>query len=205
MYTEAVVFDLGRVLLHWDPEGFYDREIGEDRRRALFDEVPLTHVNEEIDRGAPFRDSIYALADAYPDHAGAIRLWHDRWLEMAAPAIEGSAVLLRALRARGLPVYALTNFGAGPLALAEQAYPVLRDFDRRFVSGELGVLKPEPRIYEIVEEKTGHAPGTLFFTDDKPENVAAAAARGWKTHLFEHPEGLAMALVAEGLLAKNPL
>lgn len=205
MGIEAVVFDLGRVLLHWDPEGFYDREIGEAGRRKLFAEVPLHEVNEQIDRGAPFRDSIYALASAHPEHASAIRFWHDRWLDIATPEIEESAVLLRALRARGVPVYALTNFGAGPLALAEQAYPVLREFDLRFVSGELGVLKPDPRIYEILEEQTGHAPGALLFTDDKPENIATATARGWKTHLFEHPEGWATELVVAGLLPENPL
>lgn len=205
MAIEAVVFDLGRVLLHWDPEAFYDREIGEERRRELFAEVPLHEVNEQIDRGAPFRDSIYGLAEAHPGHAASIRLWHDRWMDIATPGIDGSAVLLRALRARGVPVYALTNFGEGPLALAEQAYPVLQEFDRRFVSGELGVLKPEPRIYEILEEQTRHPADGLLFVDDKPENIDAAAARGWKTHLFEHPEGWGDALVAEGLLPENPL
>ena len=205
MAIEAVVFDLGRVLLHWDPEAFYDRVIGEAQRRALFAEVPLHEVNEQIDRGAPFRDSIYRLAEAHPTHATAIRFWHDRWLEIATPAIDGSAVLLRALRAQGVPVYALTNFGAGPLALADQAYPVLKEFDLRFVSGELGILKPEPEIFQVLEEQTGHTGDSLIFVDDKPENIAAAAARGWRTHLFEHAEGWADTLVAEGLLPENPL
>lgn len=205
MGIEAVVFDLGRVLIHWDPEGFFDREIGETQRHALFDCVPIDAVNQEIDRGAPFRDSIYTLAEAHPNHASAIRLWHDRWLEMASPAIEGSAVLLRALRARDIPVYAFSNFGTGPLAVAEVAYPVLGEFDARFISGALGVLKPEPRFYEILEETTGHAPQTLLFTDDKPENLAVADARGWQTHLFEGPDGWAARLVAEGLLSQNPL
>lgn len=205
MAIEAVVFDLGRVLIHWDPEGFYDRQIGPQARQALFSQVPLYEVNAQIDLGAEFQSSIYNLAARYPAHGAAIRMWHDHWIDMAAPAIEPSAVLLRALKAAGLPVYALTNFGIGPLRVAERAYPVLREFDQRFVSGELHIAKPDPRIYEALEQGTGHAPERLLFTDDLPANIAAARARGWQTHLFEGPEGFAARLVAEGLLARSPL
>lgn len=205
MTIEAVVFDLGRVMFHWDPEGVYDRVVGPKRREAFFAEVPIHDLNAEIDRGAPFRDSLDEAALRHPDYAEELRFWHDGWLEMASPAIEGSAVLLRSLRARHIPVYALSNLGLGPLALAEQAYPVLREFDRRFFSAEYGVLKPDPRIYEVLEDATGHPPETLLFTDDKRENIQAAAARGWQTHLFEGPVGWAARLVSEGLLDADPL
>ncbi|MEM1066995.1 MAG: HAD-IA family hydrolase, partial [Pseudomonadota bacterium] len=76
----------------------------------------------------------------------------------------------------------------------------LTEFDRRYISGHMRCIKPEPRIYEMVEADSGVAPGRLLFTDDKPDNIAAAAARGWQTHLFEGPEGWAARLVAEGLL-----
>jgi len=196
----AVIFDIGKVLIEWDPEGFFDRAIGPAARRALFAEVDLHGMNLDIDRGAPFRETVYGLADRHPGHAAAIRMWHDRWIEMASPEIPGSVALLRALRARGVPVFALTNFGVGSFGVAEAAYPFLGMFDRRYVSGQLRLMKPEPAIYAHVEADCGLPPDTLLFADDRPENVAAAAARGWRTHLFDGPEGWAGRLVAEGLL-----
>ncbi len=197
---EAVVFDIGNVLIHWDPEGFYDRRIGRARREALYAAVDLDAMNLRSDRGEDLAELVAEAAAAHPDFADEIRCWHDNWLDMAQPDIPRSAVLLRALRRRGVPVFALTNFGVPTLAMADVAYPVLTEFDRRFVSGELRMLKPEPEIYAHVEQETGVAPERLLFTDDKPENIEAAAARGWQTHLFDTPEGFAARLVAEGLL-----
>jgi len=201
MTIEAVIFDIGNVLIEWQPERFYDAEIGPEQRRALFAEVDLHAMNDRIDRGANWRATVMETAARVPDHAAAIAMWHDRWIEMARPEIPGSVALLRRLRAAGVPVYALTNFGIESFAFAETHYPFLAEFDRRFVSGHMGVTKPDPEIYAMVERDTGHAPGRLLFTDDRPENVAAAAARGWGTHLFDGPEGWAHRLAAEGLLA----
>ncbi|MEM9973651.1 MAG: HAD family phosphatase [Pseudomonadota bacterium] len=198
--ADVVVFDIGNVLIEWQPERYYDRTIGEVRRRALFDEVDLHAVNDLVDRGADFRDTIYSAAEANPAWANEIRAWHDHWLELAQPVIPHSVLLLRQLRAKGVPVFALTNFGIGSFELAERHYSFLTEFDRRYISGHMRYIKPEPRIYEMVEADSGVAPGRLLFTDDKPENIAAAAARGWQTHLFEGPEGWAARLVAEGLL-----
>lgn len=99
-----------------------------------------------------------------------------------------------------MPVFALTNFGVGSFDLARQHYPFLDEFDRKYVSGHMKVIKPEARIYQMVEEDCGIAPAALLFTDDRADNIAAAAARGWQTHLFDGPEGWADRLVAEGLL-----
>ncbi|MGR3540042.1 MAG: HAD family hydrolase [Hasllibacter sp.] len=200
--VDAVVFDIGNVLIEWNPERHYDRVIGADRRRAMFDAIDLHGMNDEIDRGAPFRDTIYARAAEHPEWEADIRRWHDEWIEMARPPITHSILLLRALRSKGVPCFALTNFGVGSFAYAETQYPFLTEFDRRFVSGQLEVIKPDARIYEIVEEESGVDPGALLFTDDRRDNVEAAAARGWQTHLFEGPEGLAARLVSEGLLTE---
>ncbi|NIZ14782.1 HAD-IA family hydrolase [Phaeobacter sp. HF9A] len=203
MSITAVVFDIGRVLIEWEPERFYDRLIGPERRKALFEEVDLHGTNLDVDRGHPMRESIYALAERHPDWADEIRHWHDSWIEMASPDIPHSARLLRALRARGTPVYALTNFGAETFVIAQTAYPVLREFDQAFVSAQLRCIKPEPDIYAHLEAATGHRPEELLFTDDRPENTAAAAIRGWNTHLFDRPETFAARLVAEGLLTEQ--
>lgn len=199
---EAVIFDIGNVLIEWNPERYYDRVIGEDRRRALFAEVDLHAMNDRVDRGEDFRDTIYAAADQYPQWRDEIRQWHDNWIELASPAIPGSVRLLRALRAKGIPVFALTNFGVGSFDYALTQYDFLAEFDRAYVSGRMKTVKPETRIYEMVEEDCGIAPVHLLFADDRPENIAVAKARGWQTHLFEGPQGWGARLVADGLLTE---
>ena len=199
----AVVFDIGNVLLNWQPEAFYDRMIGPEARRRLFAEVDLEGMNLSVDAGAPFRATVQARADAHPEWAEQILWWHDRWPEMATPAIDHSVRLLRALRRRGVPVFALTNFGDDSFAMAQRIYPFLTEFDRTYVSGRLRVLKPDPAIYAAVEGDCGLPPERLLFTDDKPANIAAAVARGWQGHLFEGSSGLADRLVAEGLLERK--
>lgn len=197
---KAVIFDIGNVLITWNPERLYDQLLPDrSAREALFATVDLHGMNDRIDRGAPFKDTIYAEAEKHPDYRDLIRLWHDRWIEMASPLIDDSWTLLRNLRGQGMPVHALSNFGIESFAYAETVYPMLTEFDERFISGHMGVIKPEARIYEMVEEVLGLSGSDLFFTDDRADNIAAAQARGWQAHRFETPSGLADALRAAGL------
>jgi 2-haloacid dehalogenase len=138
-------------------------------------------------------------AGRHPEHEMHIRAWRDRWREMIGPEIPGSAALLRAVRAQGLPALALTNFAADTWEEALGLFPVLREFDLAVVSGREGVVKPEPQIFAILEERTGLSGAELFFADDRADNVAAARARGWRAHLFEGPEGLRAALREVGV------
>ena len=199
----AVVLDIGNVLIEWQPERYYDARIGPERRAALFAAVDLHAMNDRVDRGEGFREVIYEVASANPDWHDEIRAWHDDWLMLARPVIDRSLRLMRALRGRGVPVHALTNFGIDSFALARTEYAFLSEFDRAFVSGHMGVIKPEPEIFAQVEAALGLAGPALLFTDDRADNVAAAAARGWRTHLFEGPEGWARRLVDEGLLTEE--
>lgn len=199
----AVVFDIGNVLIEWQPERLYDAEIGPERRRALFAQVDLDAMNLAVDRGAPFTETIHAMAARHPGWAAEIRLWHDRWIDMCQPVIARSVRVLLALRARGIPVFSLSNFGIQSFDLAARHYPFLHAFDRQFLSGHMGVLKPEPEIYARLEAATGLSGAALLFTDDRAANIAAAQDRGWQTHLFEGPDGWADRLVAAGLLHKD--
>ena len=201
--VQAVVFDIGNVLIEWQPERFFDAHIGPEARARMFAEIDLHGMNEAVDRGAPFRETVYDWAARYPAWEENIRLWHDRWIDMASPVIPQSVRLMRALQAQRIPVFALTNFGDETYTEAEPHYPFLCDFDRAFISGRLKVTKPDPEIYAIVERDSGFAPAALLFTDDRAENIAVAAARGWGTHLFEGPQGWAARLVAEGLLTER--
>ena len=173
---------------------------GEDRRRALFAAVDLHGMNDRVDEGALFRETIYDWAEQHPAWRAEIRMWYDRWIELASPRIDGSIALQRALRARGVPVFALTNFGRYSFEEALPKMDFLQDFDRRYVSGVMGVIKPDPLIYQMVEADCGIAPSRLLFTDDRAENITAAAERGWRTHRFDGWQGWARRLVAEGLL-----
>ena len=200
--VQAVIFDIGNVLIEWQPERFYDSVIGPERRKAMFAEIDLHGINDVVDRGGNFRDTIYAAADANPAWADEVRMWHDRWIEMAAPAIDHSVRLLRALREAEVPVFALTNFGIQTFEVAEPVYPFLGEFDRRYISGHMGVIKPEVEIYQMVEVDCGLDTATLLFTDDRSDNIDAAAARGWQTHLFEGSQGWAERLVQAGVLTQ---
>ncbi len=200
MAVQAVVFDIGNVLIEWQPERFYDHAIGADRRRAFFSTIDLHGMNDRVDRGETFHDVITETAAAYPDWADEIMMWHDRWIEMASPAIDHSVRLLRALRRAECPVFALSNFGIQTFEIGVREYPFLEEFDRRYISGHMGVIKPDAEIYAQVEADCGVPPNTLLFADDRQDNLDAAAARGWQTHLFTDPQGWADRLVADGLL-----
>ena len=201
MGIEAVVFDIGNVLIEWNPERVYDRVIGVERRKAMFAAVDLHGMNDQVDRGQNWYDAVSECAAQNPDWHDEIMMWHERWLEMASPAIDHSVRLLRALRSKGVPVFALSNFGIQTFEIGEREYPFLEEFDRRYISGHMGEVKPEPEIYRMLEDDCGVAPTALLFADDRADNIAAAAARGWNTHLFTDPQGFADRLVAEGLLS----
>lgn len=196
----AVIFDIGNVLIEWQPERFFDSVIGAERRRAMFAAIDLHGINDRVDRGDNFYDTIVAAAKANPDWHDEVMLWHDRWIEMAAPAIDRSVRLLRALKAADVPVFALSNFGIQTFDVAKPVYPFLTEFDRSYISGHMGVIKPDADIYQMLEDDCGLDPTTLLFTDDRIDNIAAARARGWQTHVFTGPDGWADCLVAAGLL-----
>jgi 2-haloacid dehalogenase len=203
MKPQAVVFDIGNVLIEWQPERFYDAVIGVDRRTAMFGEVDLHAMNDRVDRGETFRDVIAETAGLYPQWRAEIMLWHDRWIDMAAPVIDHSLRLMKALQRQNIPVFSLTNFGIQTYDLAALHYPFLRDFDGDYISGHLGVIKPDADIYHALETQSGLAPAALLFTDDRIDNINAAAARSWHTHHFTTADGWAKRLVAEGLLTQE--
>lgn len=200
MTPDAVIFDIGNVLIEWQPERFFDSRIGLERSAAFFAAIDLHGMNDRVDRGENFTAVLQQTAQAHPGWAEELGLWHEGWLDMASPEITHSVRLMAALQTAGVPVFSLTNFGIETYALAETKYPFLRAFDRDFISGHMGVIKPDPAIYAQLEQGCGLSGAQLLFTDDRADNIAAAQARGWQTHLFEGPQGWADRLVAAGLL-----
>ncbi len=203
MQIDAVIFDIGNVLIEWRPERFFDVHIGPAERKAFFAEVPFHAMMDRIDAGAPFAESVEDMALAHPRWGDAIRMVRDNWTDLAQPAIPRSVRLLSALRGRGMPVFALSNFGAQNFPLSCATFSFLDTFDRRYISGEMGLIKPDPAIYAAVEADCGIPPERLLFTDDRTDNIAAASVRGWQTHLFDSAGGFAQCLVDAGLLSQK--
>ncbi len=200
MRPEAVVFDIGNVLIEWQPERFYDAQIGPERRAEMFGAVDLHAMNDRVDTGNPFRETIYETAAAHPEWRPEIEMWHDRWIEMATPVISHSLRLMEALQAKGIPVFSLTNFGIQSYDLAARHYPFLRRFDRDFISGHIGTM-------EGLLDKLGSGAwqAKKARLKERIRQVAerlirVAAERALRTHHFESPRGWADRLVEEGLL-----
>lgn len=199
---DAVVFDLGKVLLDWDPRYFYRRHFAGDEA-ALEDfiagVVPGTWVIE-MDRGRSTAECVAERQALFPQHAELLGLWAEGWVQMLRGEIEGTAAIIRSLKARGMPLYALTNFSMETFPLAQQLCPTLRLFDDAVVSGAIGLVKPDPAIYAHAERQCGLTPERVLFIDDLAINVAAARAAGWKALQFHSPEQLHRDLKPFGLL-----
>jgi len=200
---KVVLFDIGNVLIQWQPEVFFDALMPRARRKELFRSVGLHAMNERIDLGADFGETVGATARQHPQFHDQIMLWHDRWLDIAAPVIDGSVQLNRTLRQNGVTTALLSNIGQGPFDMAKTRYPFFAEFDHIFLSGPLGMAKPDPKIFAHVETSLAVAPGHLLFADDRCENIAAAKARGWQTHLFSGPAGFAKTLARSSLIDQS--
>lgn len=198
---KAVVFDVGRVLFGWDLRQLFARLIEDPAQLDWFlAEVVTEQWHFETDAGRPVAEMVAERAAEFPDHAPLIEAYRARFNETIPGPVPGTQAIVRRLAARGVPLYALTNFGAEFWAGFRPQQPIFDLFQDVVVSGDERVAKPDPRIYEIAEARFGHPPGELFFTDDNPANVEAAAARGWQAHLFTDAARLEAELVALGLL-----
>lgn len=201
MTPKAVVFDIGRVLFEWDLRALFAKLIDEPDQLDWF----LTHVVTEdwhfqADAGRPLAEMVAERQAQFPGHAYLIDAYANRFNETVEQPIPGTHSLVRRLHAAGVPLYALTNFGAEFFARFRPTQPIFELFADIVVSGEECLAKPDPRIYAIAERRFGRAPGELFFTDDNPANVAAARARGWHAHLFDSAARLEAELTGAGLL-----
>jgi 2-haloacid dehalogenase len=182
---EAVVFDIGGVLIDWDPEYLYRNLIDDPReRRRFLTEVCSPEWNAAQDAGRPWKDAVAELIAEHPHHADLIEAYHLRWEEMVAGPIPGSVEILEDLRARQIPTYALTNFSSDKWEVAVARWQFLGEFDGAVVSGEEGVIKPDPAIYRILLDRFALDPERAFYVDDRIENVRAAEEVGMRASVF---------------------
>lgn len=204
MATKAVVFDLGGVLIDWDPRYLYRKLLADEAAVEEFLATVCTpEWNAEQDRGRPFAEGVAELVERYPVHAAAITAYHERWTEMLGGDIGGTVELLAELRATGVALYALTNWSAETFGIARERFEFLSWFDGVLVSGEERIIKPDPAIFRLLLDRFGLDPQATFYVDDSPVNVAAARELGFDAVRFTEPERLRRDLETRGLLARS--
>ena len=199
----AVIFDLGGVLLDWNPRYLYRKMFDDEEAMERFlSEVCTMDWHEANDRGVPFEVTCAQLAEEHPEHAEQIWAWGTRTEEMVGGPIEGTVQVLRELIAAGsVRVFALTNMEAHTYPVRRERYDFMRWFEGTVVSSEEGVVKPDPRIYLALLDRFGLEAGSTLMIDDSARNIEAARTLGLATVLFESPEALRTELEALGLLA----
>jgi 2-haloacid dehalogenase/putative hydrolase of the HAD superfamily len=197
----AVLFDVGNVIVRWDPRNLYSKLIADPAALNHFlAEVCPMSWHAETDRGKTFADNIAERAALHPEHAPLIHAWWERWDEMCTGPIPETVAIMHDLHVRGVPMHGLTNMSTESWPGIQALSPVFRYLQTVVVSGEEGVIKPDPAIYALVLARTGLKPADLLFVDDSAANIAAAAALGFHTHHFTDPAAFRPQLEAAGLL-----
>ncbi|WP_291987483.1 HAD family phosphatase [Luteitalea sp.] len=182
---DALLFDLGNVLIRWDPRNHYrDRFDTPEAMEQFLAEITPGTWNHEMDLGKPFAQAIAERSALYPDHAALLAEWKSGWERMLGGAIEESVTLLEELRAHGYRVAALTNWSAETYPVARTRFPFLDWFEDVVISGVEGIAKPDPRVFQLALARTGFAAERTVFIDDNLPNVEAARALGLHTVHF---------------------
>lgn len=198
---DAVLFDLGRVLLDWDPRYYYARFFASDDELEHFVQHVIAHDwYLEMDAGKPADQAIAERSRAHPEYAALIARWKEGWPVMMRGTIAGTVDILEALRGRGLRLYALTNFSSETWPLAKARFECLSWFEDVIVSGEHGMVKPDPRIYQLAISRCRLDPAGTAFIDDLAANVEAGRACGLRAVQFTSPEKLRADLASLGLV-----
>ena len=197
-----VLFDLGNVVVDWDPVRLYRQLFAtEDDARRFIREVCTMDWHVEHDKGVPMTANAVSLKATYPQFSHEIDAWRTRWFEMFDGYIEGTDRLIERLHGAGRPLYGLSNMPAEVWPETVERFPALQLLRDVVVSGEEGVVKPDPEIYRIALARMGNpAPEDVFFIDDNQKNVDAACALGIDAVLFTDAPALERALVSRGLL-----
>ncbi len=199
---DTVVFDLGGVLIEWDPRRVYRSLLADDEAvDAFLAEVRFLEWNALQDGGRSFADGVAELSARFPHHAELIRVYPERFTDSLGDAVPGTAQVVDELADRGVRLLALTNWSAETFHHGRARLPVLDRFEAVVVSGEIRIAKPDPRIFEHVVTRFGLEPARTVFIDDSPANVAAAADTGMVALRFTDAATLRAELVARGLLA----
>lgn len=201
MQVEAVVFDVGRVLYQWQLAHLFEKIVSDPGRLAkLLDEVVTEEWHFEADAGRSLADMVPERIALYPDFEAEIRAYAARFNETIPGPVPGSHALVERLDARGMPLFAITNFGAEFWAGFRPTAPIFDRFGHIVVSGEEKLAKPDPAIFALAEVRFGKPAEAMLFIDDNRANVEAAATCGWQVHYFTQASALEADLASRGLI-----
>ena len=194
-----VVFDLGGVLIDWNPRHLYRKLFAKDEAamEVFLTSICSQHWNECQDAGRSFAEAAALLREKHPEHGPLIDAYGARFDEMMKGPIEGSVAILETLHRRGVPLFALSNWSRETFPLAQRRFEFLTLFRGTVISGEVGLIKPDPRIFQYLLDRFEIAPADAIYIDDNPRNAAAAAALGLHGIHFTSPPQLRREL--EGL------
>lgn len=202
MTATHFLFDIGNVLIDWNPAHLFSKIFADDEERDFFlTEVCPQEWNVEQDRGRSWADGIAEAKSRHPEYESHIQTYWDRWIETINGPIQETVEMKRNLRAAGYPVYALSNYARETFALTEEKYPFLKEFDDRIISAHEGLIKPDPAIFLLAEERFNLPRETTLFIDDSEANIASARELGFMTHHFNEPSALKTHLRDLGIAA----
>lgn len=202
MNVTTIIFDLGGVLVDWNPAYVFDKLIeDETKRKQFFAEICTSDWNEEQDAGRSLKEATQILVDQHPEWQEYIEAYYGRWEEMLGGPIEETVAIFRELKESGkYKFYALTNWSAELFPVALRKYDFLHWFDGRLVSGEEKMRKPFPEFYQLLLDRFNIEKEESVFIDDNLRNAEAAQALGIPTIRFENPAQLRKELEQKGIL-----
>lgn len=175
----VLIFDLGGVVLDWNPRHLFRKLIADEGEREWFlSEVCGPEWNAQMDLGRPYAEAVDELAARHPGQAGWIRAYWARWPEMLGGPVPGTSELVTELAEAGRELYAISNFPGEMYPATLDAFPVLHCFKDVVISSDVGLGKPDPRIFALALERFGVAAGDCLFIDDVAANVAGAQQAG---------------------------
>jgi 2-haloacid dehalogenase len=198
----AIVFDLGGVLLDWNPRYLYAPYFDGDGAAMdrFLESIHFAEWNLQQDAGRPFPEAVEELSAQYPEHADLIRLFDSHWEDSLKGAIPETVAILSTLKRAGYPLYALSNWSLEKFSLVRPHYEFLGWFDDILVSGEVKLAKPDPRIFTLFLERIRRPAKDCLLIDDTPANVKVARKLGFRTIQFRSPEQLLAELEQKGIL-----
>ncbi len=202
MEKSCIVFDVGGVLIDWDPRYLYRKLFNGDESAMehFLEEVDFFEWNWQQDAGRPFKIAVAEACKKYPQYCELIQAYDERYLESIGGQIEGTVTILQELKQAGYSLYGLSNWPAEKYILVRPRFAFFDCFETIIVSGEARIAKPDPRIFELLLERAGRTADECLLIDDSMKNLEVAQKIGFQTIHFKSPTQLRIALQEKGIL-----
>lgn len=200
--VSTIVFDIGGVLLDWDPRYLYRKIFTQDKGdlERFLDEVQFFNWNLQQDAGRPFGEAVDELCAQFPQYCDLIRVYHTRWEESISGPIQPTVEILQSLKRTQYPLYGLSNWSTEKFRIVRHKYEFLDWFEDIIISGDVKIVKPDPRIFSLLLERIQRQAAECLLIDDSAANIEAANKLGFCTIHFQSPDQLESELIRMGIL-----